>query len=116
MFMKKRVVYSFLWLLVMASGFAQTKVQNLLVEHLTNPIGVETTQPRFNWQLLSDKRNVLQKTYEIRVGSDPSSLASNKDLVWNSGKVSSDSSINVFYKGTPLQSGKRYYWQVREWD
>ena len=67
--MKKRVVFSFLWLLVMASGFAQTKVQNLLVEHSANPIGVETTQPRFNWQLLSDKRNVLQTTYEIRVGS-----------------------------------------------
>src|SRR5438128_1685777 len=116
MFMKKRVLFSFLWLLVMASAFAQTKVQNLLVEHLANPIGVETTQPRFNWQLLSDKRNVLQTAYEIRVGSNPSSLASNKDLVWSSGRVSSDSSINVSYKGSPLQSGKRYYWQVRVWD
>src|SRR4051812_21362148 len=112
MFMKKRVVFSFLWLLVMASGFAQTKVQNLLTEHLVNPIGVETTQPRFNWQLLSDKRNVLQTAYEVHVGSDASTLASANNLVWNSGKVSSDSSINVSYKGTALQSGQRYYWQV----
>ncbi|MBD0285572.1 MAG: family 78 glycoside hydrolase catalytic domain, partial [Flavisolibacter sp.] len=99
-----------------ATTFAQTKVQNVLTEHLVNPIGLETTQPRFSWQLLSDKRNVMQAAYEIRVSSNLSSLASKKDVVWNSGKISSDSSINVSYKGSPLQSGRRYYWQVRVWD
>src|SRR4051812_30697070 len=82
-------------------AFGQTKVQNALTEHLVNPMGVETTQPRFSWQLLSDNRNVLQSAYEIRVRSNASFLTS-KDLVWNSGKVSSDSSINVSYKGSPL--------------
>src|SRR4051812_44771592 len=98
MFMKKRVVFSILWLLVLACSFAQTKVQNTLTEHLANPIGVETTQPRFSWQLASDKRNVLQTAYEIRVSS-AASLASAKNLIWNTGKVGSDSSINVSYKG-----------------
>ena len=96
--------------------FGQLKVQNTLTEHLVNPVGIETVQPRFSWQLQSGKRNVLQTAYEIRVGSDATSLSSTKDLVWNSGKVSSDSSVFVSYKGGPLQSGKRYYWQVRVWD
>src|ERR1044071_3875688 len=112
----KKIFFAFIVIFLGTTTFAQTKVQNVLTEHLVNPIGVETTQPRFSWQLVSDKRNILQTAYEIRLGSDASFLALNKNLVWNSGKISSDSSINVTYKGSPLQSGQRYYWQVRVWD
>jgi alpha-L-rhamnosidase len=114
--MKKHLTFSFLLLLVTVFSFAQTLMQNTLTEHLVNPMGIESAQPRFSWQMLSEKRNVVQTAYEIRMGSNASSLALNKDVVWHSGKVSSDSSINVSYKGSPLQSGKRYYWQVRVWD
>ena len=112
----KKVFFVSISVFLSVIAFAQTKVQYTLTEHLVNPMGIETPQPRFSWQLQSEKRNVLQTAYEIRVGSDATSLASNKDLVWNSGKVAFDSSINVSYKGSPLQSGKRYYWQVRVWD
>ncbi len=30
--------------------------------------------------------------------------------------MSSDQSVQVVYAGPQLQSGKRYYWQVRVWD
>ena len=100
----ERIFFAFIAVFLGTKTFAQTKVQNTLIEHLVNPIAIGTTGPRFSWQLLSDKRNVLQTAYEIRVGSNASFLASNKNLVWNSGKVSSDSSINVTYKGSPLQS------------
>ncbi|MEO6733831.1 MAG: family 78 glycoside hydrolase catalytic domain [Ferruginibacter sp.] len=112
----KKIFFVSVAVFISAIAFAQTKVQNALTEHLINPMGVETAQPRFSWQLASDKRNVLQAAYEINVGSNASSLASKKGLFWHSGKVSSDSSINVSYKGSPLQSGTRYYWQVRVWD
>ncbi len=36
--------------------------------------------------------------------------------MWESGKVASDESILQDYKGPALQSGKRYFWQVRIWD
>src|SRR5690349_12768542 len=110
--MKMKNFLSACFVLLSLITFAQTKVQNSLTEHLVNPIAIETTEPRFSWQLASDKRNVPQTAYEIRVGSDASFLSSNKSLVWNSGKISSDSSINVTYKGSPLKSGNRYYWQV----
>jgi alpha-L-rhamnosidase len=90
--------------------------QNLLVENRENPIGVDVLQPRFSWQLISDKRNVIQTAYEIRVANNMPDLLNNKNIIWSSGKVSSDSSVHVSYKGKELQSDKKYYWQVRTWD
>jgi alpha-L-rhamnosidase len=88
---------------------AQVKLQNLLTEHEANPLGIDVQQPRFSWQLVSDQRNVSQSAYEITV-SDA------KGFVWKSGKVSSDQSVHVPYAGSPLQSGKKYKWEVRVWD
>ncbi|HKZ67605.1 MAG TPA: family 78 glycoside hydrolase catalytic domain, partial [Chitinophagaceae bacterium] len=88
---------------------AQLKVQNLLTENLSNPIGIDVRQPRFSWQLSSDQRNVFQTAYEIKVSSG-------KQNAWISNKISSDQSVQVTYKGDQLQSGMRYNWQVRVWD
>jgi alpha-L-rhamnosidase len=98
------------------NSFGQLKVSNLLCENLSNPIGIDVTQPRFSWQLVSSKRNVMQTAYEIRMGTNASSLAKNKNITWNSGKMNSDSSVHVAYMGTALQSGTKYFWQVRVWD
>src|SRR5262245_17942085 len=95
---------------------AQLQVDNLLCENLSNPMGVGVAQPRFSWQLSSTKRNVLQAAYEVRVAHDMSSLTKGSSLVWSSGKITSDSSVQVVYKGSPLQSGTKYFWQVRVWD
>ncbi|HEV8282853.1 MAG TPA: family 78 glycoside hydrolase catalytic domain [Chitinophagaceae bacterium] len=97
-------------------SFGQVKVMNLLCENLSNPIGIDVLQPRFSWQLTSDKRNLLQTAYEIRAGRDALSLSKNKDLIWNTGKINSDSSVHVAYKGSPLQADAKYFWQVRVWD
>ena len=88
---------------------AQLKVQNLLTENLSNPIGIDVTQPRFSWQMASDKRNTLQTAYEIK-------LSSGKKQVWSSGKTASDQSVHVPYGGAPLQSATKYQWQVKVWD
>jgi len=95
---------------------AQVKVQNLLCENLSNPMGLDVTTPRFSWQLVSDKRGTMQTAYEIVVSTNISPLRKTTNYTWSSGKVMSDSSVHVAYKGTPLQSGKKYYWMVRVWD
>src|ERR1700689_890423 len=97
-------------------AFSQTHVIGLLCENLNNPLGIDVMQPRFSWQLSSDKRNVMQSGYEIRVSDDVTNLSKRKNLVWGSEKVLSDSSIHVRYNGAPLQPAKKYYWQVRVWD
>ena len=92
--------------------FAQVKVDGLLCENRTNPLGMDVTQPRFTWQLSSDRRNVMQSAYRIEV-SESAAFHGN---VWDSQKVKSDSSVFVTYKGKPLQSDKKYFWRVQVWD
>lgn len=96
--------------------FSQTEVNQLLCNNLSNPIEISVSTPGFSWQLKSDKRNVTQSAYEIRVSSDLSLLKKGKHLDWNSGKILSDESVHVNYKGNALQSDKKYFWQVRVWD
>ena len=106
----KEILLSLLKIILFSlSAFTQVNVQNLLTENRTNPIGIDIQQPRFSWQLLIDRRNVLQTAYEIKVSSG-------KNLAWTSGKVSSDQSVQIPYGGDPLKSGMKYSWQVRVWD
>lgn len=58
----------------------------------------------------------MQRAYEIKVAKDVQSLASVKSLVWSSGKVNSDKSLYIDYAGPALESGQKYFWQVRVWD
>jgi len=88
---------------------SQLTVKNLLCENLTNPIGLDVKQPRFSWQLSSDKRNTMQSGYEIKI-------MTGKSTAWSSNKVNSDQSVHIVYAGEPLVSGKKYSWQVRVWD
>ena len=97
---------------------AQVRVQYLRCENLINPLGLDVTRPRFSWQLSApkDRRGVRQTAYELRVAPSVAELAAGKKAVWQSGKVASDSSVNVTYAGPALQAQQRYYWQVRAWD
>ena len=107
--MKKKILLPALFQLSILLGFAQVKIQHLLTENLSNPIGLDVQQPRFSWQLVSDKRNIAQTAYEIIVSAD-------KGPLWKSGKVASNQSVQVSYAGTALQSGKKYTWELRVWD
>ena len=98
------------------NAYSQMTVDKLLTENRENPVGLDVEAPRFSWQIRSDKRNAMQTAYEIRVGDDQTSLSKGTNLIWNSGKMSTDQSVHVTYGGDALQSGKRYYWQVRVWD
>jgi len=112
----KKAVCLFYAMYLASFCFAQVTVQNLLCENLSNPIGLDEQHPRFSWQLISDARNIMQAAYEIRVSNNASSLEKDKDIIWSTGKISSDSSVYITYRGAQLESGKKYYWQVRVWD
>lgn len=97
---------------VYTSATAQLTVDHLLVENQPNPIGIDQVKPRFSWQLLSSKKNVLQTAFEIKVDV----ASTGKGAFWSSGKVNSGQSVQVAYTGPALQSAQKYYWQVRVWD
>ena len=100
---------------VYTTGSAQLNVVKPRVENLQNPIGLDVLRPTFSWQLVSEKRNTTQTAYEIIVASTTAAIEKgNAD--WKSGKISSDQSVLVQYKGPDLIAGKKYYWKVRVWD
>ena len=43
--------------------YAQVKVDGLLCENRSNPLGIDITNPRFSWKLIADKRNEMQAAY-----------------------------------------------------
>ncbi|MFR9496275.1 MAG: glycoside hydrolase family 78 protein [Rikenellaceae bacterium] len=116
--MKRRLFIGFvaLFLGVTQLSLAQCDVASLKCEYRTNPLGINVEQPRLSWKLESKRRNTMQSAYEISVASSKRGIGSAKSEIWNSGKVVSDESIQIEYKGRPLISGERVYWSVRVWD
>lgn len=86
----------------------------LRCEYKVDPLGLDVRQPRLSWQLVASGRGVVQSAYQIRVAERAEGLAANP--IWDTGRVASDQSIHVVYEGPAVQSGRRYYWQVRVWD
>lgn len=116
----KRLIQLFS-LVVILSGFslnirAKSEVTKLICEYHSNPIGIDVKNPRLSWQIVSDEENVMQTAYEIRLAESPSDLNKKNKLIWSTGKVESDKSVNVVYNGSELVSMQRVYWQVRVWD
>lgn len=91
-------------------------VHRLTCEQEENPVGIETTKPRFSWQILSQNRNFNQVAYQIIVAESLEQLAANNGTIWNSGKVDTSMSILVTFAGKRLESMKLYFWKVRIWD
>ncbi len=112
----KKTICSLFWLqFFFIAAIGQVKVENLRIENLQNPIGVDILQPQFSWQLQSEERNVLQTAYEIQAGDFAAALVKGEGS-WKSGKVNSNQSVHITYNGPALIAGKKYYWQVRVWD
>lgn len=88
---------------------AKVEVVNLRVENMTSPLGIDTDRPRLSWQLVSDKKGVVQTGYRIIVSSTP---GGNGDL-WDTGDVQSDEQLWIPYAGKRLKSGQLCYWRVK---
>lgn len=92
---------------------SQIPPENLRVEYLTNPIGIDTSIPRFSWILPEKGYNVNQKSYQIQVSKSLDELLQDKPDVWDSGQVESGDNVHIEYAGPALESFTRYYWRVK---
>ena len=96
-------------------------ITDLRCEYLANPHGIDVTKPRLSWVLedIGQKpeiRGQRQSAYQLLVASTSELLANDRGDLWDSGKVEEDQSIQVEYKGKPLDSRLRCFWKVRVWD
>jgi alpha-L-rhamnosidase len=69
-----------------------------------------------SWQIQSGRRGTLQSAYQIQVAAGATDLQMGRNLIWDSGKIKSDESIQRVYEGPQLRSAQRYFWRVRIWD
>lgn len=86
------------------------KVQRITVEHMVNPIGIDIVSPRFGWILenLSDK-DVVQLAYQLKLYVD-------SKTVFDSGRIESDSSIEVELDNVSLEPKTEYKVVLHVWD
>ncbi|MCB9258287.1 MAG: family 78 glycoside hydrolase catalytic domain [Ignavibacteriales bacterium] len=112
------VIISFLIQITLFNTFSYSQdkllITNPRVEYKTNPIGIDELKPRFSWEIISDKKNILQTKFEIVFSNDENNFDSQQKS-WEIIKES-DQSIHVEYEGPELQSRQRVYWKVRVWD
>lgn len=113
----KNICFYFLFALFLGACTSQpkTEISGLTVEYLTNPLGVDVEQPRFSWKIFSDERDVKQVAYQIIVGESLTEIKSKTGKIWDTGKVSSNETVNRTYQGASLQSNTKYFWRVHVW-
>lgn len=70
---------------------------NLRTEYLAEPIGLDTSSPRFTWEYSGDEEGFTTTRKEIRIGTSPDDL-------------------RPYTEGMALQPHTRYYWNVTVWD
>jgi alpha-L-rhamnosidase len=95
---------------------ADLQAANLRCEYRHDPLGINSPNPRLSWQILSTRRGVTQAAFRILVASSESLLQADHGDLWDTGKTSSDRSIQIEYAGKALVSGQRCYWKVQVWD
>lgn len=83
-------------------------LSSLVCEYQHNPLGIDAPRPRFSWQLVTDRPDIMQTAWQVRVHEDGR-------LLWDSGRVNSDQSTHVPYGGPPLRSRQRCSWRARVW-
>ena len=111
----KKLLTILLVLVALTASAAKKKVVKpgvsvgyLRVENLDKPLGIDTAEPRFSWQIISDKQNVRQTAYQIIVSGDHGEL-------WNTGKVENDQQLWIPYAGKKLLSNTHCTWRVKVW-
>lgn len=89
---------------------------DLSCEFLLSPSStvIYDPQPEFAWTCGAAGHAYTQAAYQIQV--QRAGLPLDETPLWDSGRVASDSSVNVEYAGAGLEPGTRCVWRVRAWD
>ena len=84
------------------------EVRKMKIDHQTDPAGV-SGMPQFGWEIASDRRNVVQKSYRLQIAGDRAF----ENVLYDSGAVESRESASVRPEGDFLRGAEKYYARVQ---
>ncbi len=84
------------------------EVRRMKIDHQTEPAGV-SGMPQFGWEIASDRRNVVQKSYRLQIAGDRAF----ENVLYDSGAVESRESASVRPEGDFLRGAEKYYARVQ---
>ena len=79
------------------------------------PLGIDR-EPTFSWTIKGTGKGEKQSAYQIILSTSRELAEEGEGDVWDSGKKSSDETVDLPYEGDPLASRTTYYWRVTVWD
>jgi alpha-L-rhamnosidase len=122
-FGRTKTLAKIVYLFVIFTWFISCKpstitIKDLRCEYRVNPLGIDNTTPRLSWKLVGNhqERGQKQTAFQILVASSLDLLNTNTGDVWDSGKITSNQSVNNAYQGNTLKSAQQYFWKVKIWD
>lgn len=110
----RRFILPLVALFMIIQSVSGSELTGFRVCRMKEPAGITRTA-QFSWQTLSKKPNVKQMAYRIRVATSKSDLQAENNLLWDSGRKSSDESVSVPYQGRRLPYQSKVFWQVEVW-
>lgn len=101
-----------------------TNIMKLQTDYRYNPMGIDYTEPEFNWVMESTRRGEKQTAYRLGVASTYDKAVSGDFDIWDSGKVETDETHAYYGRvlGTDgvaaleLQPKTEYFWTVSSWN
>lgn len=88
---------------------SEFNINQITVEHLHEPIGIDCYKPVFSWVLDSNQEHVFQTKYQLQIFS-------NNELISDSGIIENDSSIENIVDGFITKPMTRYTVKLNVWD
>lgn len=94
------------------------RIEQLKVQNLYNPLGIDTRYPVFSYTLTRDagEGEQYQSAFRILAASSQELLNADSGDLWDSGICRQRETFGIVYKGKELNPREKAYWKVKVWD
>lgn len=101
------------------AGDASLYSDDLRVEWLAAPLGIDTTRPRFSWTLQATQprsRNLRQRAYRVLVATSEQAIRAARGDLWDSGEIASTQIGVIPDRSLAFTSQSHVFWALKIWD
>ena len=80
------------------------RIYDMRTEHLQEPLGLDSVNPRFSWKIQGYEKNRLQAAYRVKAFSD----YKGSRLLWDSGRVPGRQTTGIVWGACRFNPGRGY--------